>query len=327
MKDVARRANVALGTVSKVVNGQSVREGYKERVEKAISELGYQVNTYARGLKISRSNAVALIVPDILHPFFASLAHYVEFFLYREGYKLTLCCADGTTEKEVHYLQLSQMNKVDGIIALTYGDVEEYISPDIPLVTFDRQFSAVFPPRVASDNYSGGVIAAEKFFELGCRAPAFVRTNSPFVGEVDKRRDGFLDACRKHGKEPVVVDLTDGSSSTTAVMKLINSGRTDSGKLSFDCVFCNTDLLAVTAKFILTDLGYSVPEDIQLIGFDGLRYFNSNDAPLYCSTIVQPVEKLAEKCVELVLAQDRSAIPTLTLLPVKFEYGGTTKQI
>jgi len=124
-----------------------------------------------------------------------------------------------------------------------------------------------------------------------------------------------------------VVDLTDGSSSTTAVMKLINSGRTDSGKLSFDCVFCNTDLLAVTAKFILTDLGYSVPEDIQLIGFDGLRYFNSNDAPLYCSTIVQPVEKLAEKCVELVLAQDRSAIPTLTLLPVKFEYGGTTKQI
>lgn len=327
MKDVARVAGVALGTVSKVINGQPVGEAYKNKVDRAIDELGYKMNVYARGLKVSKSNAVALIIPDILNQFFATFAHYIELALYKQGYKLTLCCSNGQTAKEAEYLSLVQMNKVDGIIALTYGDVEKYVSSDIPLVTFDRQFISTSYPLVSSDNFSGGIIAAEKFIELGCTAPAFIRVHSPVRGEVDKRKDGFVFACEKHGITPIIVDVTDDSSHESAVMRLIDGYSSSDGGFQFDCVFCNTDLLAFTAKKLLCERGCRIPEDVQIIGFDGMRYFNSTDAPMYVSSIVQPIQLIAEKCVELVLCEDQSIVPTLTLLPVKFEYGGTTKQL
>lgn len=327
IKDVARVAGVALGTVSKVLNGQYVGEAYKSKVERAIDELGYKMNVYARGLKVSKSHAVALIIPDILNPFFAAFANHVEYALYKQGYKLTLCCSNGEAAKEAEYLNLVQMNRVDGIIALTYGDIEKYISPDIPLVTFDRQFIRNASPRVSSDNFSGGMMAAEKFFELGCRAPAFIRVKSTFPGEADKRKDGFLFACQRHGTEPIVVDVTDEISQESAAMRLIDENRAAGGGFLFDCVFCNTDSLAFTVKTLLTEAGCRIPEEVQIIGFDGMRFFNSATAPLYVSSIVQPIQLIAEKCVELVLSQDQSVLPTLTLLPVKFECGGTTKMI
>ena len=123
MKDVAREAGVALGTVSKVINGIPVSEEYRNRVMTAIETLHYEVNTYARGLKTRKTNFIALIIPNTVNPFFASFVDYIEGALYKRGLKLLLCCADGILEKEIAYLNLITQNKVDGIIALTYSDV------------------------------------------------------------------------------------------------------------------------------------------------------------------------------------------------------------
>ena len=71
--------------------------------------------------------------------------------------------------------------------------------------------------------------------------------------------------------------------------------------------------------------GYRVPEDVQIIGFDGIHKFGNEDDELFVSSICQPVRQLAEKCVEILLEEDRSALPSLTLLPVKYEYGGNAK--
>ena len=78
IKDVALDANVAVGTVSKVINGQHVSEKNKKKVEASIKKLGYQVNYYARGLKTQRTYTVAAIVPEILNPFFSSWVYYIE---------------------------------------------------------------------------------------------------------------------------------------------------------------------------------------------------------------------------------------------------------
>nr|WP_304955869.1 LacI family DNA-binding transcriptional regulator [uncultured Acetatifactor sp.] len=78
MKDVASEAGVSLGTVSKVVNGLPVGEPYKTNVENAIRKLNYHVNSYAQGLKASRTGTVALLVPNLLDPFFAMLAHHIN---------------------------------------------------------------------------------------------------------------------------------------------------------------------------------------------------------------------------------------------------------
>ena len=326
MKDVAREAGVALGTVSKVLNGIPVSEKNKLKVEEAIRSLNYEVNTYARGLKMQKSNLIALIIPNTTNPFFAAFAYYIEAALYKKGLRLLLCCADGMPEKEIDYLNLAANNKVDGIIALTYSDIGSYIPEHLPIVVFDRFFENRVIPRVASDNFSGGCLAVEKLLEFGCRHPVYIRFHSVFPGESDKRKDGYLHACEKYGLKPDFLDEVDNPDASSMLLDFLNRHRRPDGSLTFDGVFAHTDYHGYMFLNLLRQEGYRVPEDVQIIGFDGIRKFGGEQESLFISSICQPVRQLASKCVELVLAEDRSSVPSLTLLPTRYEYGGTTRK-
>ncbi len=326
MKDVAREAGVALGTVSKVINGIPVSEEYRSRVLDAIRTLHYEVNTYARGLKTQKTNLIALIIPNTINPFFASFADYIEGALYQRGLKLLLCCADGIPEKEIAYLNLATQNKVDGIVALTYSDVGKYIAKDIPMVVFDRFFDNHIIPRVASDNFAGGCMAVEKLLELGCTHPVYIRFHSVFPGESDKRMDGYLHACKKHGLEPDYLNMEDCPEMLDYMRDFLERHKKADGSLTFDGVFAHTDYHGYHFLRLLRGQGYRVPEDVQIIGFDGIRQFGGEQEDLFVSSICQPVKQLAEKCVEILVAPDRSMVPSLTLLPVSYQYGGTTKR-
>lgn len=325
MKDVAREAGVALGTVSKVINHVPVGEEYRSRVEDAIERLGYKVNTYARGLKIQQTNTITLIVPDMINPFYACFTHYIESVLYQNGCKLVLCCSNGIPEKELQYLQDAEKNKSDGVIALTYSDISKDMPQNLPMVAFDRFFENRSIPRVASDNRSGGIIATEKLIELGCRRPAFIRFHSPFPGEADKRIKGYLEVCEKQGIEPLCLDRYDSADSLADMEQFIEENKLSDGSLAFDGIFSNTDYHAYEALKLLRRKGYKVPEDVQIIGFDGIHKFGFEGHELFVSSICQPLPELARTCVDIVLAKDRSMLPSLTLLPVRYEYGGTTK--
>lgn len=325
MKDVAREAGVALGTVSKVINNIPVGDEYKQKVEFAIGKLNYEVNTYARGLKVQKTNTVTLIIPDSINPFFATFAHYIEYALYKEKHFMTLCCANNIPEKEIEYLNMAVKNQADGVIALTYSDIGKYVPQSLPLVSFDRLFNNGFTPRVASDNLSGGIMATEKLITLGCNNPVFIRFSSRFPGEADKRLDGYLSVCQKHRITPQVLDKRDSDDFSVEITKYIKSCQLTNGRLSFDGIFANTDLHAYKATCILREMGYQVPEDVQIIGFDGIHKFGMEEGELFVSSICQPIPALAQTCVDLVLAKNRNILPSLTLLPVHYRYGGTTK--
>lgn len=94
------------------------------------------------------------------------------------------------------------------------------------------------------------------------------------------------------------------------------------GRLSFDGIFCVTDRLAFSVIQTLRRLNQRVPEDVQIIGYDGVRLFGNID--YVCSTIVQPLPEMAEMCVELLLRENMKAKPPLVCLPVTYAYGGTT---
>ncbi len=96
------------------------------------------------------------------------------------------------------------------------------------------------------------------------------------------------------------------------------------GKLDFDGLFCGTDVVAYRILKILKKLNVKVPDDVQVIGFDGIR--NINESDYICSTIVQPVHDIAEMCVELLLQENMASKPPLVCLPVSYLYGGTTKE-
>lgn len=325
MKDVAKEAGVALGTVSKVINGIPVSDKNREKVEMAIKNLNYKVNTYARGLKTQKSNLVALIIPDTINPFFAAFTDHIESALYKKGKKLLLCCADGIPQKEIDYLNLATNNKVDGIIALTYSDIGKYISQDIPIVVFDRFFENRVIPRVASDNFAGGCLAVEKLLEFGCRHPVYIRFHSVFPGEADKRKDGYLYACSKHHIKPDYLDHVNCDEAVTIMKSFIENHKDKEGRLAFDGVFAHTDYHGYLFMELLRQEGFRVPEDVQVIGFDGICKFGNPQDGLFVSSICQPVEQLTEKCVELLLSDGPSPVPPLTLLPVTYRYGGTTK--
>ena len=96
------------------------------------------------------------------------------------------------------------------------------------------------------------------------------------------------------------------------------------GKLDFDGIFCVTDTLAHQILGSLRALGQRVPEDVQVIGFDGIRHFG--DQEYTCSTIVQPLEEIAEVCVNMVLEKEENNTSPLVCLPVTYAWGGTTKK-
>ena len=320
MKDVAREAGVSLGTVSKVFNNIPVGENYRKKVEKAAEKLHYQVNNYARGLKTNETHSIALLIPSLRHPFFSALADEVTACLMGRGYRNILMITNYDTDAEQKCLTLVRQNKVDGIIGLTYNP-DLKVDSSIPFVTIDRHLSEAIP-CVSSDNFRGGQLAAEKLLELGCRNLLFFRIGSDIYGEVNNRESGFESVCRERQASYDSVILSDTGTEGPFFEYLKNHIK--NGRAEFDGIFCNSDLLATHVISFLEQEGIRVPEDVQIIGYDGIKDHYSGR--YYCSTIVQPIREIAETCVELILAKDRSSLPPLVLLPVRYAPGGTTRE-
>jgi len=318
MRDVAREAGVALGTVSNVVNGKPVSGSLKIRVEDAIKKLNYQIDSYAQGLKAGRTHTVAFMIPDMQDPFWASLASHVNRSLLKRKHRMLLYTTDYDSEKEREYVVMARQGKVDGIIGFACNPglaVEE----GMPFVSIDCCMGAGIP-CVSSDNFGGGRLAAGKLADLGCRNVACLCAESSFGSEMGKRKAGFADGCLSRRIAYEMKSLGEGESYEGVGDFL--SAHISEGKLAFDGIFCMTDSLAYFAVKTLRKLGQKVPEDVQVIGFGGLQLFW--DGNYLCSTIIQPIPEIAEVCVELVLQEDRVTKPLLVCLPVTYGYGGTT---
>lgn len=320
MKDVAQRAGVGVGTVSRVINRvPGVKESTLIKVNQAIKELNYIPDEYARGLKTKSSRTIALILPSVWYPFFSEFAYYVEKRLDKENYKLLLCNSNGNPAEEAKYIKMLKQNKIDAIIAITYSDIEQYIYSNIPFVSLDRYFDKKVS-YVTSDNYEGGKLAARKLLEHGARSLAYVGSHSKYPNGTMLRRAGFRDYLENIGIDYKEIFLQEPVNDFTPyILEMLKVHP------KIDGIFCHTDSLLLKLRKILNQYGYRVPEDIQLIGFDGMNL--SSDLPLGISTIAQPVEQLANGAVDLVLRKiaDPSLKNEAKMYPVRYVDGNTTK--
>lgn len=319
MKDVAREAGVSLGTVSKVINGIPVGVHYRRRVEEATKKLGYQVNDYARGLKTNKTNCIALVMPSLRNPFFAVLVDELAAALARYGYRCMLMLTKFDSEVEQKCFAMARQNKIDGVIALTYSpDLD--VDDNLPVVTIDRHLGTNLP-CVSSDNFWGGALAAEKLIELGCRKLLFMRVAAHVEGEVEKRSFGFESVCKRENIPHHCMLLRDEDTEAPFFRFLEENIR--EGKLAYDGIFCNGDHLAVRVKEFLEDKGVRIPEDVQIIGYDGIVDYSTGR--YLCSTIVQPVPEMAEAAVRYLVKNQGALTPTNITLPVHYAPGGTTR--
>lgn len=320
MKDVAKRAGVGVGTVSRFLNNDSVKDSTRQKLEAAIKELNYQTNYYARGLKTNRTYTVALIIPTVWNPYFSEFAFYVETALEQQRYKMYLCNSDGEVEKEKEYLQMVTQNKVDGIIGITYSDIDEYISSNLPFVSIDRYFTedVIY---VTADNISGGRLAAQKLQELGCKKVAYIGGYQEIPNETKSRRKYFEIECNQIGLDIAVLDMLEPLSELEEKIEAFLSENPE-----VDGIFTVNDSMALIVCRVLQKMGKSIPEEVQVIGFDGQKIHHGS--PYLVSTIVQPLEKMAEAAVGLLLKMIKGeTVENRTVLPVHFGEGPTTKKL
>lgn len=332
IKDVAQDAGVSVGTVSNVINGGNVSDERKRRVEDSIQKLGYQVNGLARGMRIQRTDYVVVMIPNITNPFYGMLLQDLERSLSQMGKQMILCISDGDKEKEIYYIEQAKSNKVDGIIGVTYNAVEEYVEDSMAFVSIERHFSGKIP-CISADNYRGGRMAADQLIRRGATNLLFIQTIMSVDNEVRKRRYGFEDYCEEHGiayasvtfSEKQVSSVYSSFSSSSLIRAVLKAHleNYDDKNGRVNGIFAGTDHLAVVIVEELRGMGFRVPEDIQIIGYDGLRQMNQG--PYFVSSIYQDTAQIARQSVNcLARLMDGEQVESVVDLPVQFVDGGTT---
>ena len=321
MKDVAKLAGVSVGTVSRVINQeQGIKEITLKKVQQAIDELGYIPDVYARGMKKNKTETIALIVPSVWHPFFGEFAFHVEVELSKKGYKLLLCNISGP-KRELDYITMLQQNKVDGIIAITYSPIEDYLSSNIPFVSIDRTYEDKAIACVSSDNQKGAELAAQVLISKGGTHFGFIGGHNKTINETKKRRLFFEKTILEAGFPCEVLDLEEPYDNFLEEVEVFLRQHPE-----IDALFTINDFTAIDAISILEKLGKKVPEDVQVVGYDGIRQAEERTQCL--STIRQPIEEMATEAVQCLLdILDKKDRPLQITLPISYLEGKTTKNL
>lgn len=326
MNDVAKLAGVSRGTVSNYINGVKIKPDSHKKVKEAIETLNYVPNIAARELKSKRSNLVVFILPNTLTPFFAELVYEMQQELKEANFKMLLCNSNNLIDEELDYIQMAKEQKVAGVITISYSDLASLISLDFPIVSIEYQLSDDIP-CVSSDNYAGGRLAAEMLSEKGATKLLLVtrRTTKTQVN-YGKRTKGFIDYCEEHNLTYEVFESVHHEENFyPELSQFLLETFTD--ECPFDGIFTVSDQYADFSLSILKQLGYEVPKDIQLIGFDGGKMYPQQQNLI--SSIRQPVKEMTHYCVETIKELGKNKMnqkSEIVNLPVQFIEGRTTKK-
>lgn len=297
IKEVAALANVSPATVSRVMNGTAkVDDEKRERVLKAIEETGFVPNEAARTLFKRSAKIIGLVIPSIENPFFTQLSGAVERTADTYGYKVVLFNTDGESEKEKNILQMLSAMNADGIILTTSseGVDSDMEGCTIPVVVTDRLTAQKGADAyVHCDHYVGGRMATEYLMECGCRNIVCLRGKQG-ISSARERYLGYKDVCDERGVKLKVIDCDYSfEAGIKATEKMLETYPEADG-----IVACN-DMVAISAYKVLHQKGISVPEQIQLIGYDNIQLAKLVTPAL--TTIAQPIERIGVKAVELLL--------------------------
>ena len=320
IKDVANKANVSISTVSRVINNTyGVSEKTKLKVMEAVKSLNFTPNEIARNFQRGDTKIVAIIVPSINDMFYSEFCYYAEKQLDRLGYRTIISSSINSPRREIEYLKMMEQNKVSGIIAITYNDIDDYVKSDTPIVSLDRHFKNL-KGYICSDNYEGGILAVQKLVEKGSKKIAYVGTETKVESETKKRKKGFIDEAVKLKVDHKIFLGSDEKQKSNLFNIVLNNFD------GLDGVFVENDLIALEFIDYATRFGYKIPEDINVIGFDGIQKNNLFKPRL--STIVQPIAKLGEEAVNMLMERlsGEQEIKKL-ILPVSYFDGDTTRKI
>ncbi len=320
IKDVAKKANVSVATVSRVINNTGyVNTDTRKIVQRAIEELGYVPNELARSLFRKRSNIIGLIVPHISTYFFAELIESIEDAVNKSGYKLMIFNSKDDIELEKKYLNILNQYNIDGLILVANTkSTKAYMKLGIPMLTIDHIIDKTVP-SITSDNVQGGELAARKLVEDGCQTIIHFRGPSDLITVVDRAR-GFYQVIDENNIDCYSFDLDFKAPDINDIEMFIKKHP------DVDGIFCSSDIIAFYAVSVLKKLGYKIPQDVSVIGFDNIELSDVLLPKL--TTIEQPIVEIGQEAISALkkLIKKEEIEELHRILPVKFIERETTKK-
>ena len=272
VSDVAKRAGVSTMTVSRVINNSGyISQETRERVEKAIAELGYVPNALARSFRSKQTCLLALVLPDITNPFWTTIARGVEDTASRNGFHVILCNTDESPEKEANYINVLLQRRVDGIIiAPTTNDKNRFLMlkrQALPCVLLDRRVDGFKCDTVVSNGCEGAKKLTQHLLRLGYRRIAIV--SGPLtISTAQERVEGYAQALQENqvpiDESLIVRDTYQQDSGYESVKQLLKQERRP------EAIFAGNNFIAVGALHAIRELGLRIPEDVALVGFDDI---------------------------------------------------------
>jgi len=313
LEEVAARAGVGRGTVSRVINGSPrVSDATRAAVEAAVAELGYVPNTAARALAANRTDAIALVVPEpetrfFSEPYFSDILRGVGAELSDTEMQLLLIFAGSDRERK-RLAQYLAAHRVDGVLLVSvHADdpLPDLLSQlEIPSVISGPRSAAETLPSVDSDNYGGGRSATEHLLSRGREHIAHITGLSDVYG-AQRRVDGYRDAMEDAGREPLIEpgDFTE-ESGYRATQRLLSRSPL------LDAVFAGSDVMAAGARQALREAGRRTPEDVALVGYDDSAIARHMDPPL--TSVRQPIEEMGRRMIDLLLSEIADRRPAVS---------------
>ncbi len=300
MKDIAEDLGVSLMTVSKAIrNHRDISEKTRERVLKRMRELNYQPDWIARSMVTGRTYLVGLVLPDLMHSFFAEVAKGVARKLQPLGYHVVISNTEEDGEIERRQLGALVNRKTDGMIiasAQHHGRKEPFQALErrkIPFVLIDRVLPGTQANYVGANDDDLGDLAASHLIDQGCRRVAHIR--GPAVTTGTGRLRGYRRALKRHGMdlrdEYIVSGQYGDRTGYEAMRRLLAVDPPPDG------VFCYNDPVAAGALTAILEAGLRVPEDIAVIGAGNVHYSDLLRVPL--STVDQGSLAMGETAADL----------------------------
>ncbi|MED0801385.1 catabolite control protein A [Bacillus safensis] len=326
--DVAREANVSMATVSRVVNGNpNVKPTTRKKVLEAIDRLGYRPNAVARGLASKKTTTVGVIIPDISSIFYSELARGIEDIATMYKYNIILSNSDQNTDKELHLLNTMLGKQVDGIVFMggniTDVHVEEFKRSPVPIVLAASVEEQAQTPSV-NINYEQAIYdSVQLLLEKGHKRIAFV--SGPMSEPINSVRKlaGYKRALEEAGIAFDDTLVAEGDYSYDSGIEALAHLLEQSDKPT--AVIAATDEMALGVIHGAQDRGVSIPEDLEVIGFDNTRLSLMVRPQL--TTVVQPTYDIGAVAMRLLtkLMNKEQVDDQIVELPHRIEERQSTK--
>lgn len=297
IKDVAREAGVSVATVSRVINKKGVCIPATEKaVLDAIKKLGYKPNLFGKALRSSETNIIMIMLSSLASTFCNSVIREIDKIAERNGYHTIVCATDGISEKEDYYTSFACNGLFDGMIVLNSSFSKEKmseISATIPVVQCNEYIDTGITPYVTINNRKAAYDATKLLIDNGNKKIVLFSVDNKFIS-TKERFSGYKQALSDNGIEfdkDLIIYGDHGYRSAVEVFEeFLKTGK------EFDSVFAISDRMAAGALTVLSSKGISVPEEIEIIGFDNTDISYISTPKL--TTVSQPCFQLGQSAFE-----------------------------